>query len=85
MRKTNLNCFSFLAFCSSYAENVKNAFIKADKAAHPADGKLHFTATLSHEKAFSLISQYEYQKLLDYVDQVFTKFGVDSEYFPLIR
>jgi uncharacterized FAD-dependent dehydrogenase len=47
-----------------------------------SDGKLHFTATLSHEKAFSLISRYEYQKLLDYVDQVFTKFGVDSEYFP---
>jgi len=47
-----------------------------------SDGKLHFTATLSHEKAFGLISRYEYQKLLDYVDQVFTKFGVDSEYFP---
>ena len=47
-----------------------------------SDGKLHFTAYLSHEKAFHIISQYEYQKILDYVDKVFTKFGVDAEYFP---
>lgn len=47
-----------------------------------SDGKLHFTATLSHEKAFHIISEHEYQKILDYVDQVFTEFGVDSEYFP---
>jgi len=47
-----------------------------------SDGKLHFTAYLSHEKAFHIISQYEYQKILDYVDEVFTKFGVDAKYFP---
>lgn len=47
-----------------------------------SDGKLHFTAYLSHEKAFHIISQRDYQKILDYVDEVFTKFGVDSEYYP---
>lgn len=47
-----------------------------------SDGKLHFTAKLSHEKALHLIDRDEYQKILDYVDEIFTKFGVDSEYFP---
>lgn len=47
-----------------------------------SDGKLHFTAELSHEKAFHIISKSEYQKLLNYVDEIFTEFGVDSEYFP---
>ena len=47
-----------------------------------SDGKLHFTANLSHEKAFHLIQKNEYQKILDYTDEIFTQFGVDSEYFP---
>ena len=47
-----------------------------------SDGKLHFTATLSHEKAFHLIDSKQYQDILEYVDTVFTKFGVDAEYFP---
>lgn len=47
-----------------------------------SDGKLHLTAYLSHEKAFHLISQPEYQKILDYVDEIFTDFGVDAEYYP---
>ena len=47
-----------------------------------SDGKLHFTAYLSHEKAFHIISQRDYQKILDYVSEVFTNFGVDSEYYP---
>ncbi len=47
-----------------------------------SDGKLHLTATLSHEKAFHIMPKPDYQKVLDYVDEIFTKFGVDSEYFP---
>ncbi len=47
-----------------------------------SDGKLTLTANLSHEKAFHLISKYEYQDILDYVDSIFNEFGVDSEYFP---
>lgn len=47
-----------------------------------SDGKLHFTADLSHEKAFHILPKSKYQKILDYVDTVFTEFGVDSEYFP---
>lgn len=47
-----------------------------------SDGKLTLTASLSHEKAFHLISRFEYQKILDNVDKIFTEFGVNSEYFP---
>jgi uncharacterized FAD-dependent dehydrogenase len=47
-----------------------------------SDGKLTLTATLSHEKAFHLISKEKYQKNLDYVDKTFTDFGVVSEYYP---
>ncbi|MDY0097452.1 MAG: NAD(P)/FAD-dependent oxidoreductase [Candidatus Dojkabacteria bacterium] len=47
-----------------------------------SDGKLTLTANLSHEKAFHLISKFEYQKILDYVDSVFNDFGIDSEYYP---
>jgi uncharacterized protein len=47
-----------------------------------SDGKLHFTALLSHEKAFHLTSRRKYQKILDNVDEIFTNFGVDSEYYP---
>jgi uncharacterized protein len=47
-----------------------------------SDGKLHFTAILSHEKAFHLISRSDYQVILDYVDEIFNDFGTSSEYFP---
>jgi uncharacterized FAD-dependent dehydrogenase len=47
-----------------------------------SDGKLHFTAVLSHEKAMHLTKRSIYQKTLDYVDEIFTKFGVDAEYYP---
>ncbi len=47
-----------------------------------SDGKLTLTANLSHEKAFNLISKFQYQKILDYVDTIFNDFGVDSEYYP---
>jgi uncharacterized FAD-dependent dehydrogenase len=47
-----------------------------------SDGKLTLTANLSHEKAFHLISKFEYQKILDYVDTIFNEYGIDAEYFP---
>lgn len=47
-----------------------------------SDGKLTLTANLSHEKAFHLISKFEYQEILDYIDNTFNEFGIDSEYFP---
>lgn len=47
-----------------------------------SDGKLTLTASLSHEKAFHLISKFQYQKILDYVDDIFNIFKVDSEYYP---
>lgn len=47
-----------------------------------SDGKLHLSAVLSHERVFHLLPKHDYQQLLDYVDTIFTKFGVDSEYFP---
>jgi len=47
-----------------------------------SDGKIHFSPTLSHEKAFHLIDIKDYQLILDYVDEILTSFGVDSEYYP---
>ncbi len=47
-----------------------------------SDGKLHFTPVLSHEKILDLWSVGEYQKLIDEVDEIFTGFGVDAEYYP---
>lgn len=47
-----------------------------------SDGKLHFTPVLSHEKMLHLYTAEEYQKIINYVDELFTKFGVDAEYFP---
>jgi uncharacterized protein len=47
-----------------------------------SDGKLTLTANLSHEKAFHLISEVKYQKILDYVDNIFTEFGIDASYYP---
>lgn len=47
-----------------------------------SDGKLHYTAKLSHERAFHLITPKKYQDLLDYIDGLFCDFGVNSEYYP---
>ena len=47
-----------------------------------SDGKLHYTAKLSHERTFHLITPKKYQKLLDYIDKLFCDFGVDAEYYP---
>lgn len=47
-----------------------------------SDGKLHYTPVLSHEKMLHLYSEEEYQELLDYVDKIFTDFGVTAEYYP---
>ncbi|MFH1840015.1 MAG: FAD-dependent protein [Nanoarchaeota archaeon] len=47
-----------------------------------SDGKLHFTPVLSHEKLLEFYDEEEYQIFLDYVDQIFTRFGVDSDYYP---
>jgi len=47
-----------------------------------SDGKLHYTPVLSHEKMLHLYREDEYQEYLDYVDQIFTKFGVDADYYP---
>ncbi|MFH1064739.1 MAG: FAD-dependent oxidoreductase [Candidatus Woesearchaeota archaeon] len=47
-----------------------------------SDGKLHFTPVLSHEKMLHLYSMPEYQTYLDYVDKIFTEFGVTAPYFP---
>lgn len=47
-----------------------------------SDGKLHFTPLLSHEKMLHLYSIPEYQKVIDYVDKLFTEFGVTAEYYP---
>ena len=47
-----------------------------------SDGKLHYTPVLSHEKMLHLYKEEEYQVYLDYVDEIFTKFGVDAEYYP---
>jgi len=50
-----------------------------------SDGKLTLTANLSHEKAFHLISKFDYQKILDYVDTIFNDFGIDSEYYRRVK
>lgn len=47
-----------------------------------SDGKLHYTPVLSHEKMLHLYDEAEYQKYLDYVDELFTRFGVIAEYYP---
>ena len=47
-----------------------------------SDGKLHFTPCLSHEKMLDLYSVAEYQEYIDYVDKLFSEFGVNAEYYP---
>ncbi|MBN1331323.1 FAD-dependent oxidoreductase [Candidatus Dojkabacteria bacterium] len=47
-----------------------------------SDGKLHYTPILSHEKALDLIDVKEYEKLIQYVDDVFTNYGITEPYYP---
>jgi uncharacterized protein len=47
-----------------------------------SDGKLHFTPVLSHEKMLHLYSVDEYQKYLDYIEEIFLENGVIPEYYP---
>jgi len=47
-----------------------------------SDGKLHYSLLLSHEKLLNLFSEEDYEKIVRYVDSIFTHFGVDAEYFP---
>ena len=47
-----------------------------------SDGKLHYSPLLSHEKILDIYPKEEYEKILDYVDSVFTGFGVDAGYYP---
>jgi len=47
-----------------------------------SDGKLHYTPVLSHEKMLHLFHENEYQEILNYIDEVFTDFGVNAEYYP---
>jgi len=47
-----------------------------------SDGKLHYTIMLSHDKILGLVSEPEYEEILDYVDMILTQLGVDAEYYP---
>ncbi len=47
-----------------------------------SDGKLHFTPVLSHKKILDLCGKEKYERIVKEVDETFTKFGVDSEYYP---
>ena len=48
-----------------------------------SDGKLHFTPKLSHERTFHIIDPEEYQKILDYIDTIFTdEFKVKAVEYP---
>ncbi|MBU1975618.1 MAG: NAD(P)/FAD-dependent oxidoreductase [Nanoarchaeota archaeon] len=47
-----------------------------------SDGKLHFSPVLSHEILMEFISREEVENLCNYVDSVFTEFGVDADYYP---
>lgn len=61
---------------------AKDVMVGIGGAGTYSDGKLTLTANLSHEKAFHLISKFQYQKILDYVDSIFNKFEVDPELIP---
>ncbi len=47
-----------------------------------SDGKLQFTPKLSHERTFHLITPHDYQIILNYVDDIFTTFGVSGTEYP---
>jgi uncharacterized protein len=47
-----------------------------------SDGKLHYTAVLSHEKILDVVDKNEYVDYMNYVDELFKKFGVKAPYTP---
>lgn len=47
-----------------------------------SDGKLHFTAKLSHERTFHLIDPLDYEKILLEIDNIFMDFGVTASNYP---
>jgi hypothetical protein len=47
-----------------------------------SDGKLHFTLVLSHEKLLDVVDKNEYVKYMNYVDKLFSDFGVNAPYTP---
>ena len=47
-----------------------------------SDGKLHFTAKLSHERTFHLITPEKYEHILNEIDQIFIDFGVTGQEYP---
>ncbi len=47
-----------------------------------SDGKLHFTAKLSHERTFHLIKPENYEAILNDIDQIFMDFGVSGVEYP---
>jgi uncharacterized FAD-dependent dehydrogenase len=47
-----------------------------------SDGKLHYTPKLSHEPALHLISETEYMKILDSIEDTFKTYGVNSDWYP---
>jgi len=68
---------------SSIDNRPKNHIMKGFGGAGTfSDGKLHFTPILSHEKMLDLFIVNEYQEYLNEVDEIFKKFGDDSDYYP---
>lgn len=47
-----------------------------------SDGKLHFSLNLSHEKLLDLYRPEEYQKIIDYTEEVFLNYGVVAPVTP---
>ena len=47
-----------------------------------SDGKLHYTPKLSHERVFHVIDPDKYQTILDEIEEIFRKNGVDSKFYP---
>jgi len=47
-----------------------------------SDGKLHFSLNLSHEKLLDFLSRENSQKLIDYVEEIFLKYGVTAPITP---
>jgi len=47
-----------------------------------SDGKLHTSAVLSHEMMLNLMTAFDYQPIVDYVDALFTEYGAPEDYYP---
>ncbi|HOU76222.1 MAG TPA: hypothetical protein PK957_03825 [Candidatus Dojkabacteria bacterium] len=47
-----------------------------------SDGKLHYTPVLSHTKSLHLVTLDDYELLVKEVEEIYRKFGVDSEFYP---